>query len=82
MKLIKDYDCTIAYHPGKTNVVADALSKKGSSAESKIIIALVRELRACKAISNVGSTGNLVARFQVKPTLEEQIVKAQLRIQH
>nr|XP_017224824.1 PREDICTED: uncharacterized protein LOC108201049 [Daucus carota subsp. sativus] len=26
LELIKDYDCTINYHPGKANVVADALS--------------------------------------------------------
>ena len=28
MKLIKDYDCMIDYHPRKANVVADALSRK------------------------------------------------------
>ena len=26
MELLKDYDCTIEYHPGKANVVADALN--------------------------------------------------------
>ncbi|CAL9024931.1 unnamed protein product, partial [Prunus brigantina] len=30
LELIKDYDCTIEHHPGKANVVADALSRKSS----------------------------------------------------
>jgi hypothetical protein len=28
LELIKDYDLEINYHPGKANVVADALSQK------------------------------------------------------
>ncbi|CAA0810269.1 Uncharacterized mitochondrial protein AtMg00860, partial [Striga hermonthica] len=28
LELVKDYDCTISYHPGKANVVADALSQR------------------------------------------------------
>ena len=28
MKFLKDYDCTLNYHSGKANVVADVLSRK------------------------------------------------------
>ena len=30
IELIKDYDCVIDYHLGKTNIVADALKEQGS----------------------------------------------------
>jgi hypothetical protein len=42
--LIKDYNLEVHYHPGKANVVADALSRK-AHAEVLASIALVSELQ-------------------------------------
>ncbi|KAK1406152.1 hypothetical protein QVD17_41439 [Tagetes erecta] len=36
LELVKDYECEILYHPGKANVVADALSRKSSHAPLKV----------------------------------------------
>jgi hypothetical protein len=33
VELIKVYDCVIDYHPGKANVVVDALSRKGKNSD-------------------------------------------------
>ena len=37
LDVVKDYNCEIIYHPGKANVVADALSRKsvGSSTPAR-----------------------------------------------
>jgi hypothetical protein len=35
LELIKDYDLEVHYHPGKANVVADALSRKAAQARQK-----------------------------------------------
>ncbi|XP_071695281.1 uncharacterized protein [Rutidosis leptorrhynchoides] len=44
-ELIKDYDCEIRYHPGKANVVADALSHKKSADSLKFMrIEIVSDL--------------------------------------
>ena len=36
MEFLEDYDFTLHYHPGKANVVADALSRKSREALASI----------------------------------------------
>ena len=53
MELIKDYDCVIDYHPGITNVVADALRRKS--------VQTLRALNGHLSLSNDGAI--VVASF-------------------
>ncbi|KAL4013707.1 hypothetical protein IC575_025890 [Cucumis melo] len=56
LELVKDYDCEILYHPGKANVVADALSRKVSHSAALITrqAPLLRDLeRAEIAVSRI-----------------------------
>jgi hypothetical protein len=75
--LIKDYDLEVHYHPGKANVVADALSQKVQcnclTIDSKFT-SLCDELR--KLNMEVVSPGTL-DYVSVELTLQEQIIMAQ-----
>ena len=63
MKLIKDYDCTNAYHPETANVVANALRRKSPSSNKRGRIPLLRELKGFMVVLNTRSTRNLKAHF-------------------
>jgi hypothetical protein len=78
LELIKDYDLEVRYHPGKANVMADALSRKAQcncvTMDSKVTT-LCDEL--CKLNMEVvpSSTLNYIS---VEPTLHEQIIMEQI----
>ena len=51
MELLKDYDCTIEYHSGKANVVADALSRKTKECMAGLVCHDLDNLVALRAMN-------------------------------
>ena len=66
MELIKDYDCVIDYHPGKFNVVADALSRNSTQI-----------LQALNAHLSLSDDGAILAKLIEKPDLLNRVLEAQ-----
>ena len=75
MELLKDYDCTIDYHPGKANTVADALSRKTVDQLVVMICYNMEYLTALRSMDVHFSIGGdiLLATIQVKPSLKDKI---------
>jgi hypothetical protein len=78
LELIKDYDLEVHYHPGKANVVVDALSRKLQCNYVMVdsrIDTLCDELGKMKI--EVIPSGTL-SHISVEPALQDQIIMAQL----
>ena len=83
LELIKDYDCTIEYHPGKANVVADALSRKSEGSYAylqTVYLPLLIELRSFGVQLQVADTGILLASLYVHPLLMDRIKEGQKQV--
>jgi hypothetical protein len=74
IELIKDYDCTLEYHPGKANMVADALSRKNKATLGRLTVRKDQQLAELKEMSadlGINAGGGLVAQLLVRPTYRE-----------
>ena len=78
MKFLEDYDFTLHYHPGKANVVADALNRKSHGPLASIAS---REWRMLKTVGQFrlqyheqtqGTLGSLVT----KPSLLSRVIES------
>ena len=81
MELLMDYDITILYHPGKANVVADALSRKAGSMGSLAHLQVSRRplAREIQTLTNdfmrleVNEKGGFLASVETRSSFLDKI---------
>ena len=82
MEFLKDYDLQIQYHPGKVNVVADALSRKTHHSMNFMKVSMPEITRDLEKLgievvpSSVMET--YLGSITVQPTLLDEIKGAQM----
>ena len=78
MKFLEDYDFTLHYHPGKVNVVVDALSRKSRGALASVaswewwILEIVGQFGLQYSEQTQGTLGSLVAT----PSLLSRVIES------
>ena len=76
IELIKDYECSIKYHPGKANVVVDSISRRPMSSLSHlraVHLPQLIELRSLGVGLELTDSGVLLATFHVRLVLIDKI---------
>ena len=79
MEFLEDYDFTLHYHPGKANVVADALSQKSRGALASIAS---QEWRMLETVGQFGlqyseQTQGTLGSLVVTPSLLSRVIESQ-----
>ncbi|GJU96352.1 putative nucleotidyltransferase, ribonuclease H, partial [Tanacetum coccineum] len=78
LELLKDYDTNIQYHPGKANVVADALSRKsGMLANLQIEPEIIKDLERMDVELCIRGTNGYWASLKIEPNLILRIKETQ-----
>ena len=75
LELLKDYDVSINYHPGKANSVADALSRKGGCSLAYLLTSqrdILRDMEKLGIELKVRDFPSTIMALQVKPDLQDR----------
>ena len=82
IELLKDYECTIQYHPGKVKVLADAFSRRPMSSISHLKVVHLPRLIELKSLGvglELTDSRVLLATFHVRPVLIDRIRELQIQ---
>ena len=77
MELLKDYDFVLNYHPGKANVVADALSQKTLHMSTMMIkeLELIEKFRDMSLICEVTPQSVMLGMLKINNEFLDSIEK-------
>ena len=79
--MLNAYDYTIEYHPGKANMVADALTRKANSSVACLQVfslSSLIDLRSMNVDLSIDNCRASLATLKIRPVLKERIQQAQL----
>ena len=82
IELIKYYECTIEYHLGKANIVANALSRRPMSSLSHLRVVHLPQLIESKTLGvrlELTDSGALLPTFHVRPVLIDRIRELRIK---
>ncbi|KAL6324711.1 hypothetical protein AAG906_015294 [Vitis piasezkii] len=80
METLEDFNFTLQYHPGKANVVADALSRKAQCVLSGLVVYeskmydYINEFNPC---FDVHDSGACFCTLVAQPTILQKVIEAQ-----
>jgi len=83
MKFLKDYDFELQYHPGKSNVVADALNRKSIHASMMMVkeLDLIESFKDLNLAVKLRRNSICLGMLKISSEFLEEIKRAQERDQ-
>ena len=77
MKYLKDYNFELVYHPGKANVVVDALSRKTQGTLTSLMLADREIFRTIEEFKLEMQPNGVLTSLQLDPQLEHKVILKQ-----
>ena len=78
--LVKDYDCTINYHSGKANILADTLSRKYAGFSGCLITSqprILEDMRSMDIALVINQCSFMLALLIIHPSIVDKIKEGQ-----